>query len=104
MMKVIWLPQAKKQLRHTANYIYQQFGTKEKNEFLQNVHHINSLLAENPNLGPVEPLLADRAVMYRSVVANRLNKIVYFIKDDHIEVADFWDTRREPNAQAVQVK
>ena len=75
-----------------------------KNEFLQNVHHINSLLAENPNLGPVEPLLADRAMMYRSVVANRLNKIVYFIKDDHIEVADFWDTRREPNAQAAQVK
>lgn len=104
MMKVIWLPQAKKQLRHTANYIFRQFGAKERNEFLQNVYHINALLAENPNMGPVEPLLADRAVMYRSVVANRLNKIVYFIKDDHIEVADFWDTRREPNAQAAQVK
>ena len=104
MMKVIWLPQAKKQLRHTAKYIIRQFGTKEKDEFLQNVHHINTLLAENPEMGSVEPLLTDRTIMYRSVVVNRLNKIIYFIKDNHIEIADFWDTRREPNVQAAQVK
>ena len=35
---------------------------------------------------------------------NELNKIIYFIKDDHIEVADFWDVRREPSKLAARVK
>ena len=43
-------------------------------------------------------------MIYRSIVVNRLNKIVYWINDDVIEIVDFWDTRREPVAQAKQVK
>ena len=35
---------------------------------------------------------------------NRLNKIVYRIVEDHIEIADFWDVRREPESLAKQVK
>ncbi len=34
--------------------------------------------------------------MYRSYVLNHLNKIVYHLCDDHIEVVAFWDVRREP--------
>ena len=56
-----------------------------------------------PNIGSVEPLLADRSIMYRSYVVNRLNKIVYFVKEDHIEVADFWDVRREPKKLSERV-
>ena len=41
--------------------------------------------------------------MYRSYVVNRLNKIVYFVKEDHIEVADFWDVRREPKKLSERV-
>ena len=33
----------------------------------------------------------------------RLNKIVYYIKDDTIRIAAMWDTRREPKAQAKKV-
>lgn len=40
----------------------------------------------------------------RSIVVNRLNKIVYWINGDVIEIVDFWDTRREPKKQAEQVK
>jgi hypothetical protein len=39
-----------------------------------------------------------------SIVVNRLNKIVYRIVDDLIEIADFWDVRREPESLAKQVK
>ncbi|MBR1499537.1 MAG: type II toxin-antitoxin system RelE/ParE family toxin [Bacteroidaceae bacterium] len=95
-MRVIWLPQAKRQLRLTAGYILREFGQKARNEFIQEVHRANNLLADNPNTGAVETLLADRAIEYRSYVVNHLNKIIYFIKDDHIEVADFWNVRREP--------
>lgn len=102
-MRVVWLPQAKRQLRQTANYIYREFGQKVRSEFMQHVQHANMLLSKNPNMGLVEPLLADRSIMYRSYVVNRLNKIVYFIKEDHIEVADFWDVRREPQKLAKRI-
>lgn len=58
----------------------------------------------NPHLGAIEPLMAHRAMTYRSIVVNRLSKIVYRIVEDHIEIADFWDTRREPVAQAAKVE
>ena len=70
---------------------------------MQDVQHANMLLSENPNMGSPDPLLADRSIMYRSYVVNRLNKIVYFIKEDHIEVADFWDVRREPKKLSERV-
>ena len=31
-------------------------------------------------------------------------KLIYCIKDDHIEVADFWDVRRDPGTLANQLK
>ena len=35
---------------------------------------------------------------------NRLNKIDYRVVEDRIEIADVWDTRREPQQQADGVK
>ena len=43
-------------------------------------------------------------MIYRSIVVNHLNKMVYRVLDDYIEIVDFWDTRREPKNQAEQVK
>ena len=103
-MKVRWNKQSKEQLRQTARYILQVFGQKVKDEFMQAVRHTNTLLVENPHLGPAEEFLADLPVLYRSIVVRRLNKIAYRIVDDHIEVVAFWDCRREPKSQARQVK
>lgn len=57
-------------------------------------------------VGSMEPLLSNRPMAYRSVVINKLNKMIYYISntDDVIYIVDFWDTRCEPNAQAAQVK
>lgn len=103
-MRVRWNKQSKEQLRQTARYICQEFGKKVRDEFMTEVKQINSLLSENPHLGPVETLLADLPSQYRSIVVHHLNKIVYRIIDDHIEVVAFWDTRREPMNQASTVK
>ena len=62
------------------------------------------LLGEQPYMGKIEPYLAHRPVKYRSIVVNRLNKIVYRIDDDAIRIVAFWDTRREPKKQAEQVE
>ena len=51
-----------------------------------------------------EPLLEDEAITYRSYVLNRLNKIIYYIENDHVEIADFWDVRRDPGALVDRIK
>lgn len=103
-MRVRWNKQSKEQLRQASRFIRQEFGQKAMDEFMQTVHHTNSLLADNPNMGPVEPLLEELPTQYRSIVVRHLNKIVYRIVDDHIEVNAFWDVRREPKNLAAQIK
>ena len=103
-MKVKWVPQAKKEMRLVAKYINKEFGKKAKDDFVQDVRDASRLIGATPNVGQAESLLADRADMYRSYIVNRLNKIVYRIVDDHIEIADFWDVRRDPSTLADQVK
>lgn len=103
-MKVKWVPQAKKEMRLVAKYINKEFGKKAKDDFIQDVRDASRLIGATPNVGQAESLLADRADMYRSYIVNRLNKTVYRIVDDHIEIADFWDIRRDPSTLADQVK
>lgn len=103
-MRVIWLEQADKALAQTANYIAAEHGRLAMEKFMQKVDEVGILLEDNPCLGPVEPLLADRSSVYRSVVVAKVNKIVYRVADDRIEIADFWDVRREPESLAGQVR
>jgi plasmid stabilization system protein ParE len=103
-MRIIVDERADEKIQETAKYILEMFGRKARQGFRREFHRVVKLLSKNPNIGPAEPFLADAPVMYRSIVVNRLNKIVYWINDDVIEIVDFWDTRREPEAQAKQVK
>ena len=103
-MKVVWMSLPKRQVREAAKYIYKEFGKKVKDDFMHEVQSTSRLIGRSPNIGMVEPLLTDRTTMYRSFVVNHLNKIVYSIVDDHIEVAAFWDVRRDPDTLASQVK
>ena len=103
-MKVIWMPFAQNEVRKTARYINKEFGKESRDQFINEVRNISRLLGENPNLGRPEPLLADYTKMYRSYVMNHLNKIIYWIADDQIEIVDLWDVRRDPITLTKQVK
>ncbi len=103
-MTVKWTPTAKKQWRKTAKYIQKKFGDKSREAFMQEVLQTSILLGQYPNLGKIEPFLADLPRSYRSVVVSRLNKIVYYIDGNIIYIVAFWDTRREPKQQAQQQK
>ena len=103
-MKINTLPPAKQAIRKTARYIQREFGRQSREKFLLTLKETKVLLASNPHLGPIEPLLADLPSSYRSVVVAKINKIIYRIVDDCIEIADLWDTRREPKSQANEIK
>jgi len=55
-------------------------------------------------MGKIDPLFAHRKQTYRSIIVRRLNKVVYYVKDDTLHVAAFWDTRREPKNQTAQTE
>ena len=103
-MKVHWEPRAKMAQRQVAAYIRKEFGTKRAKRFKQEVDDTVKQLMRSPGIGQIDPLFSDRAMTYRSVIINGLNKLVYFVKDDTIYIAGFWDTRMDDEDQAAQVK
>lgn len=103
-MKVVWDSKARKGRNQVAKYIHRQFGAKRKDEFLVEVRETTKMLKIHPNLGSIDPLFDARPKTYRSIIINGLSKMVYFIDDDLIYIAAFWDCRQEPNKQALQVK
>jgi plasmid stabilization system protein ParE len=103
-MKSIITELAKQQIRQIAKYIQKEFGKDRRNEFMKEVRQTRRLIEDSPNIGPIEPLLAERTLMYRSYVMNHLDKIVYRIDGDIIYIVAFWDVRRDPSTLASEVK
>lgn len=98
-MNVIWDERAKNALIQIFDYIYDTFGEKSESKFQQEVLHTVQLLQSNPCMAALEPLLLKRSKTYRSSIINKLSKMVYYVDDDTIHVAAFWDCRQDPLAQ-----
>lgn len=103
-MKIIWTESAQKSQDAAAAYIFNEFGAMPLIDFYKNLDEIEEDLSDFPELGRIEPLLQDRSKSYRSLVATKYNRIIYYVDDDKIYIVDFWDTRREPKAQVSRLK
>ena len=99
-MEIIWSDQAYKKWKETADYILHQYGVDAVIRFKTNINEWEDSLSQLPLIGQLEPLLRHRQIPYRSVVINKLNKLIYYLDNDKIIIADLWDTRKEPKAQA----
>lgn len=103
-MKIIILTLPKQRIRNTARYIHKEFGQASRAKFIAEVNRIVYLLRENPKLGPIEPYLEGASVPYRSIVIKKLNKLIYWVHDDVIEIVDFWNNRQNPETQAGRLR
>jgi len=103
-MNIHWSKRAAAQLHQVEGYILRSFGEKIRKEFMKEVEQAVLSLARIPTMGKPDPLFVHRKQTYRSIVVRRLNKVIYYVKDDTIHIAAFWDTRREPKNQARQTK
>jgi len=101
-MNIRWHKWAAAQLLQVEEYVLRNFGEYTRQEFMDEVEQATLLLAEMPIMGKTDPLFVHRKLTYRSFIVRQLNKIVYYVKDDTLHIAAFWDTRREPKNQAVQ--
>ena len=103
-MMIKWDPKAKVSLRQIAHYVNTKFGRKARQNFMQRVKNTENLIRQSPNVGPIDPLFAERPQTYRSVIVNGLNKMVYRIDGDVIYIVAFWDTRMEPEEKAAEAE
>lgn len=96
-MKLTWNKKALITQWLTAQYIKDNYGMKSAQKFLSQIHHLERLLLQNPNIAPIEPLLEGKAIEYRSIaVGDGINRIVYNIDGDFIKIVDIWDMRKSP--------
>ena len=103
-MNIHWPKRAAASLHRIEKYILQEFGEQERQDFIDEIDRSITALADMPTLGKIDSLFAHRKTIYRSIIVRRLNKVVYYVKDNTIHIAAVWDTRREPKNQAKHVK
>ena len=91
-------------MRQVGRYIRKEFGVKRELKFKQEVDQTIELLMLSPNIGRIDPLFNDIPFTCRSVIINGLNKMVYYIENETINIAAFWDTRMDDKEQAKQAE
>ena len=104
MMKVEWTNKAEQDRDNIADYICDSFGARRRDQFLQEVRQTTKMLKRHPNIGPIDPLFADRPASYRSVIVGGLSKMVYIVEGEVIYIAAMWDCRRDPEVQSAETK
>ena len=103
-IKIQWTAEARTRWLETASYIRQEWGIDALRKYRDSTKSWQNNLEVFPEVGSIEPLLANRSRLYRSIVICEHNKLIYYIEDKTIYIVDFWDTRREPTAQASKIK
>ena len=96
-IKVIWTRFAENKLGEIHHYYSTNSNARRATEIVEQIIDATLLLAENPHLGPVEPLLIDREHHYRYLVVKDY-KVIYWVTADDKEatVAHVFNTRQNP--------
>lgn len=105
-LKIIFRKKAEKQLDHFTAMGERLFGSKVAQKFYHNVLSDIHLLANNPQLGAIEPLLEGRSRSYRSLLVHKHFKLIYYINANRntLYLIAMWDTRREPGRLTAGIK
>ena len=103
-MQVKWNRKAEKVLNAAVEYGIKTFSEEAVRKFYQQIKSNDSRLAANPEIGKIEPLLADIGGNYRSLVVHEHYKLIYHIVNNTLRIADMWDTRIDPKCLALRIK
>jgi len=102
-MVIIWLPLAEKALEDIFLF-YEEKNIQVARKIISDIRQATRQLATFPEMAAVEQLLSNRPEIFRSLVVKQTYKVVYFIKNQYIYIADIWDCRQNPNKLSKRVK
>ena len=92
-MRIDWTPIAKLGWQEVADYIHKEFGDKALLEFEKRTYDAEKDISEMPNSGSIAWFDSEENVLYRFKHIYRRSKMLYFVLDNKIFIADFWDVR-----------
>jgi len=93
---IAWSERAERAYGHIIDYVADEFGSTRAKRYTTEVYKAVGKLPENPKMGQIEPLLEGSRYEFRRLVIGHLTKIIYRIAKERIEIADVWDTRKNP--------
>jgi plasmid stabilization system protein ParE len=101
-MKIVWLQNASRSLDDSFEFLEAlnpRAAAKVYNDILDELER----LARMPMMAPIEQMLDDEPLAFRSLIARKRYKIIYFVKDETLFVADIWDCRQNPQTLKERV-
>lgn len=95
-MQVRWTEQSCRALEFIMTCSREYYTLTQLRQLRADITQCEKLLSTNPLMGAVEEELDGLEVEYRRLVLSKPFKIIYFIYEGSIYVADIWDTRQSP--------
>ena len=102
--KIAWSKRAEKAYGQIIDYVADEFGISRAMKYTADVHKAINQLPENPKLGQIEPLLEGSRYEFRRLMIGHLTKVIYREAEERIEIADVWDTRKNPEELIARFK
>jgi plasmid stabilization system protein ParE len=94
-MKLIWLKGASDALEDVHDFLA-RVSVRAAANLYNDILDRAERLAKFPRSASIERMLEGEPEMFRSSVVDRRYKIIYYIEDDTVKIADVWDCRRDP--------
>lgn len=94
-MRVLWSDLAADAFREIRSRIFIQFGINAEDDYLAATEEAINRIMQFPQIGKPEYNLATDGSV-RSVVIHKRSKIIYYVEDTTLYIADVWDVRQDP--------
>ena len=91
------MPEALEVLENIRKYLHENDAPRAAAKLIRQVRSQAELLLDNPNLGIIEPLLAEDTSGYRSLIVRRRYKLIYYVDGETIYIDTIYDCRQRPS-------
>lgn len=96
VMQIKWTEQSRRALDFIMTCSRDFYSLRQLKQLRYDIARCEGLLTQNPFMGAVETDLEGLDVEYRHIVLTKPFKIIYFVWNNTVFIADIWDTRQDP--------
>jgi len=95
-MVIKWKKRARRQLRDILYYHRLKASLKVARNIRTEIMETVDKLSVFPQMGCVSSDIDDNSRIYRTLVANRNYKVIYYIEGNIVYIFAIWDVRQDP--------
>ena len=77
-------------------FFYEEKSIQAARKIITDILQATDQLSIHPEMAEAEQLLQERQETFRSLIIRQTYKVVYYIEDTIIYIADIWDCRQSP--------